>query len=97
MSDQAQVSLAFPFQDSGLYSFSDGAELFYLRTPVGPPEELFAWSFYDQNLPHHRHAVLPDGRFLMIESDVRQELDSPYDLIVVQNWHHELERHVPVE
>jgi hypothetical protein len=65
---------------------------------AGQPEELFEWAFYMRRGPARLYDVGPDGRFLMVaEEDQTGSADSPYDLIVVQNWFEELKRRVPTD
>ena len=65
---------------------------------AGRPEELFEWSFYTRGGPGQPYDLGPDGRFLMVVRESQTEsADSPYDLVVVQNWFEELKRLVPTE
>jgi len=58
---------------------------------LGRPEELLPWVYYDQNVPHKRYGVLPDGRFLMANSVWDRRTT-----VVVENWLTELTERVPV-
>ncbi len=69
---------------------SDGTTL-----TAGQPERLFDRTFYDTAAwGHRRYDLSSDGRFLAImETDAAQT--SPFDLVVVLNWHQELLERVP--
>ncbi len=70
---------------------SDGTTL-----TAGQPERLFDWTFYDTAAwGHRRYDLSSDGRFLMITRTGEGE-PSPFDLVLVQNWHQELLERVPV-
>jgi Tol biopolymer transport system component len=66
---------------------------------AGRPEELFEWTFYTG--PGGQRPIYDvggDGRFLMVaREDQTGSPDSPYDIVVVQNWTEELKRLVPAE
>jgi len=66
---------------------------------AGQPEPLFDWTFFDHaGSLHSRYDILPDGRFLMVaREDQTAVQDSPFDLIVIQNWVEELKARVPVK
>ena len=65
---------------------------------AGRPEELFEWLFYNRPGQGTEYALGPDGRFLMVARNAQTgSADSPYDLVVVQNWFEELKRLVPTD
>ena len=68
------------------------------RLTAGRPEELFEWSFYARPGPGRLYDLGPDGRFLMVAEDNQTgSAESPYDLVIVQNWLEELKRLVPTD
>ena len=89
----------------------DGQELFYrngdemMVVPVaagatfraGDPEVLFEQQYY-LDRSRRTYDLAPDGRFLMVkESAVGDDTESPTaQIILVQNWHEELKRLVPI-
>jgi hypothetical protein len=66
---------------------------------AGQPEPLFDWTFFDHaGSLHSRYDILPDGRFLLVAREDQTAVeDSPFDIIVVQNWIEELKARVPVK
>ena len=88
----------------------DGRELFYrshrdgamtavtIQTAptlsIGVPTVLFA---HEDDLIQNSRAwdVAPDGRFLLLKRDASVEIDTTRELVLVQNWHKELQRLVP--
>ena len=90
----------------------DGDELFYrgprgmMVVPVGTdptfragePEVLFEQQYF-LLLSRRTYDLAPDGqRFLMVKESVEDEAEAPGpQVILVQNWHEELKRLVPVD
>jgi len=58
------------------------------------PEAVFEDTFYTQDGGHSFYDILPDGRFVLLESEFGQE-DAYVNVVV--NWAEELERLVPIE
>ena len=92
---------------------SDGAEIFYRLEDrvmavevdtdggfgVGEPRELFASDYAAswRGDPRQYH-VRPDGRFLMMrEATQTTDDENLTQIVLVQNWHQELKRLVPVD
>ncbi len=67
---------------------------------VGTPTELFDGNFVGSPPGGVRqYHVAPDGRFLMLRSADASASDTglPTQVVLVQNWHEELKRLVPVD
>jgi serine/threonine-protein kinase len=86
----------------------DGSEIYFWRgrtfmaakvraeadsLEVSPPEALFSDKGYRRGSPGlgRTYDPAPDGRFVMVKQDVA----GVFSLVVVQNWHEELERLAP--
>ncbi|HEY5666908.1 MAG TPA: hypothetical protein VIV64_09320, partial [Gammaproteobacteria bacterium] len=55
---------------------------------AGIPEKLFENNFIATGWDHHAYDVAPDGRFLMLQMDTRENRG----IVVEQNWSSELAR-----
>ncbi len=66
---------------------------------AGQPQPLFDWTFFDHaGSLHRRYDILMDGRFLLVaREDQNGAEDSPFDIVVIQNWVEELKARVPVK
>ena len=60
---------------------------------VSPAEALFSGKGFRRGNPGlgRTYDPAPDGRFVM----VKQDIEETFSLVVVHNWHEELERLVP--
>ena len=88
----------------------DGKELFYrngdemMVVPVetdptfsaGAPEVLFEQQYY-LDRARRTYDLAPDGRFLMVKEATDDDAADAPQLILVQNWHEELKRLVPID
>ena len=65
---------------------------------IGAPTAVFQGTYFAQPGGVRQHHIAPDGRFLMLRDARSGVVDEQVitQVVLVQNWHEELKRLVPV-